>query len=134
MKWPELWKAHSYRNSDGTLEFDRVSEEKKMTQTSGSDGVRNEFFEWELHYERGFNKHHTGAVLKYTQSSKVSNQNIGTDLKMRLPVVIKDLLDVLIIIGTIVILLTSILDTLVQRTFIKIIALAFSQLFPVHGI
>lgn len=43
VKWPELWKAHSYRNSDGTLEFDRVSEEKKMTQTSGSDGVRNEF-------------------------------------------------------------------------------------------
>ena len=81
VKWPELWKAHSYRNSDGTLEFDRVSPEKKMTQTSGSDGIRNEFFEWELHYERGFNNHHTGAVVKYTQSSKVSNQNIGTELK-----------------------------------------------------
>ncbi|MFV0327017.1 MAG: SusC/RagA family TonB-linked outer membrane protein, partial [Bacteroides xylanisolvens] len=81
VKWPEMWTARSYRESDGTLNFDRVKEEQKMTQSSGSNGLRNEFFEWEMHYNRGFKDHHTGAVIKYTQSSKVFNQGIGTDLK-----------------------------------------------------
>lgn len=81
VKWPEMWTARSYRESDGTLNFDRVKEEQKMTQSSGSSGLRNEFFEWEMHYNRGFKDHHTGAVIKYTQSSKVFNQGIGTDLK-----------------------------------------------------
>lgn len=52
-----------------------------MTQTSNSEGDRREFFEWELHYNRGFKEHHVGGVLKYTQSSKVFTQNLGTDLK-----------------------------------------------------
>ena len=81
VKWPEMWTARSYRESDGTLNFDRVKEEQKMTQSSGSNGLRNEFFEWEMHYNRGFKDHHAGAVIKYTQSSKVFNQGIGTDLK-----------------------------------------------------
>ncbi|MBB4045162.1 SusC/RagA family TonB-linked outer membrane protein [Bacteroides reticulotermitis] len=81
VKWPEMWTARSYRESDGTLNFDRAKEEQKMTQSSGSNGLRNEFFEWEMHYNRGFKDHHTGAVIKYTQSSKVFNQGIGTDLK-----------------------------------------------------
>lgn len=70
--------------------FTRLSEEKKMTQTSGSSGKRNEFFEWELHYNRGFKDHHVGAVLKYTQSAKVATQGIGSDLKMVFLGVIKD--------------------------------------------
>ncbi|MFV0586997.1 SusC/RagA family TonB-linked outer membrane protein, partial [Bacteroides reticulotermitis] len=81
VKWPELWKARSYRESDGTLQFDRISQEQIMKQSSGSNGLRNEFFEWEMHYNRGFKDHHAGAVIKYTQSSKVFNQGIGTDLK-----------------------------------------------------
>lgn len=81
VKWPELYKAENYRDTNGNLIFTRVSEEKKMTQSSGSNGNRKEFFEWELHYNRGFNDHHTGAVLKYTQSSKVFTQGIGSDLK-----------------------------------------------------
>ena len=66
MKWPELYKAEPYRDVNGDLIFTRLSEEKKMTQTSGSNGKRNEFFEWELHYNRGFKDHHVGAVLKYS--------------------------------------------------------------------
>ena len=81
VKWPELYKAENYRDTNGNLIFTRVSEEKKMTQSSGSNGNRKEFFEWELHYNRGFNDHHTGAVIKYTQSSKVFTQGIGSDLK-----------------------------------------------------
>ena len=80
-KKPETWKAARYRNSDGTLEFTRVNEETAMTQSSGSEGDRKEFFEWELHYNRGFHGHNVGAVVKYNQSSKVFTQNIGTDLK-----------------------------------------------------
>ncbi len=52
-----------------------------MTQTSNSEGDRREFFEWELHYSRGFQGTSCWGVLKYTQSSKVFTQNLGTDLK-----------------------------------------------------
>lgn len=81
VKWPELYKAEPYRDVNGDLIFTRVSEEKKMTQTSGSSGKRNEFLEWELHYNRGFKDHHVGAVVKYSQSAKTATQGIGTDLK-----------------------------------------------------
>ena len=80
-KRPEIWKAERYRTPDGDLAFTRLAEEEKMSQTSGSDGDRREFFEWELHYDRGFKAHHVGGTLKYTQNSKVFTQGIGTDLK-----------------------------------------------------
>ena len=80
-KMPELWKAERYRTPEGEIQFTRLAEEKKMSQSSGSEGDRREFFEWELHYDRGFKNHHVGGTLKYTQSSKVFTQNIGTDLK-----------------------------------------------------
>lgn len=81
VKWPELYKAERYRDVNGDLIFTRLSEKKPMEQTSGSSGKRNEFLEWELHYNRGFKDHHAGGVLKYSQSSKVSTQGIGSDLK-----------------------------------------------------
>ena len=61
-KWPEQWKAKRFRATDGTLDYDRVAEERKMFQESGSDGLRNEFFEAELHYSRGFKHHHLGGT------------------------------------------------------------------------
>ena len=81
VKTPEIWKAERYRTPEGELQFTRLAEEQKMSQTSGSDGDRKEFFEWELHYDRGFKEHHVGGTLKYTQNSKVFTQGIGTDLK-----------------------------------------------------
>lgn len=80
-KRPEVWKTDRYRDVDGNLNFTRLKEEVPMSQYSGSEGDRREFFEWELHYDRGFKEHHVGGVLKYNQSSKVFTQNIGTDLK-----------------------------------------------------
>lgn len=80
-KSPETYKADRYRQPDGILHFTKIRDEKPMEQYSGSEGDRNEFFEWELHYSRGFKAHHPGAVLKYTQSSKVFTQGLGTDLK-----------------------------------------------------
>lgn len=80
-KRPEVWKTDRYRDVDGNLNFTRLKEEQPMSQSSGSGGDRREFFEWELHYDRGFKEHHVGGVLKYNQSSKVFTQNIGTDLK-----------------------------------------------------
>ena len=69
-KWPEQWKAKRFRATDGTLDYDRVAEERKMFQESGSDGLRNEFFEAELHYSRGFKHHHLGGTLKYNRLQK----------------------------------------------------------------
>lgn len=80
-KWPEQWKAKRFRATDGTLDYDRVAEERKMFQESGSDGFRNEFFEAELHYSRGFKHHHLGGTLKYNQSSKIKTVGLGDDLK-----------------------------------------------------
>ena len=80
-KWPEQWKAKRFRATDGTLDYDRVAEERKMFQYSGSDGLRNEFFEAELHYSRGFKHHHLGGTLKYNQSSKIKTVGLGDDLK-----------------------------------------------------
>lgn len=80
-KSPETYKADRYRQPDGTLLFTKVRDEQPMSQSSGSSGDKNEFFEWELHYSRAFKAHHPGAVLKYTQSSKVFTQGLGTDLK-----------------------------------------------------
>ncbi len=82
VKWPELFRAARYRDtSTGELILERVSEEKKMAQTSGSEGDRREYLEWELYYDRSFHKNNFGGVVKYTQSSKVFTQNIGEDLK-----------------------------------------------------
>jgi len=80
-KFPELWSANRYRNTAGDLVFKRIREEQKMTQSSGSDGEKREFFEWETHYNNNIGAHNFGAVVKYTQASKVFTQNIGTDLK-----------------------------------------------------
>lgn len=80
-KWPEQWKAKRFRATDGTLDFDRVAEERKMFQESGSDGQRNEFFEAELHYNRAFKNHRLGGTLKYNQSSKIRTVGLGDDLK-----------------------------------------------------
>ena len=80
-KWPEQWKAKRFRATDGTLDYDRVAEERKMFQESGSDGLRNEFFEAELHYSLGFKHHHLGGTLKYNQSSKIKTVGLGDDLK-----------------------------------------------------
>ena len=79
-KRPELWQAEN-RDSNGELIFNRVMEPVNMTQSSGGSGTRNEFFEWELHYNRGFHDHHVGGTLKYTQNSKLTTVNIGGDLK-----------------------------------------------------
>ena len=76
-KWPEQWKAKRFRATDGTLDYDRVAEERNMFQESGSDGLRNEFFEAELHYSRGFKHHHLGGTLKYNQSSKIKTVGQG---------------------------------------------------------
>src|SRR5690606_5750744 len=48
-KRPELWNAGRFRNN-GELIFTRVAEEQIMTQTSGSNGERRDFFEWDLIY------------------------------------------------------------------------------------
>ena len=84
---PEVWKADRYRQADGSLLFTKIRDEKVMDKntSSGSSGDRNEFFEWELHYNRAFKAHHPSAVLKYTQSSKVYTQGIGTELNKTLP-------------------------------------------------
>ncbi|KAA6349726.1 TonB-dependent receptor SusC [termite gut metagenome] len=80
-KQPEQYRAERFRSIEGEVIYKRVADEQKMSQESGSGGSRNEFLEWELHYNRGFKAHRVGGMLKYNQSSKVRTVGIGTDIK-----------------------------------------------------
>lgn len=81
IKWPEQYKTQRFRDENGNLVFDRVTEEQKMKQTSSAEGNRNEIFEAELHYDRGFKEHHVGGLLKFNQDSKVFTVGTGEDIK-----------------------------------------------------
>jgi len=80
-KWPEQWKAQRLRDDRGELVFDRVRERQALMQWSSSKGNRNEFFEADLHYNRGFGSHNIGGTVKYNQSSKVQTVDLGEDIK-----------------------------------------------------
>lgn len=80
-KWPEQWKAQRFRNEQGELVFDHISDEAKLFQWSTGSGDRNEFFEAILQYDRSVKAHHFGATLKYNQDSKVQTVNLGDDIK-----------------------------------------------------
>ena len=82
-KWPAQYKAQPrFRDNDGNLVFTRIAEVQQMTQSSGSNGSRNEFLEWQIDYSHTFNKaHNVNLVLKYNQQAKIQTQGIGSDLK-----------------------------------------------------
>ncbi|GAE86389.1 TonB-dependent receptor [Bacteroides reticulotermitis JCM 10512] len=52
-----------------------------MTQSSTSSGNRREFLDLLLSWERGFNNHHTGVTVRYTQDSKKQTVDLGSDIK-----------------------------------------------------
>lgn len=80
-KWPEQWKAQRARNEAGNIQFDRITEEQKMMQSSSADGRRKEFLEAELHYDRSFKSHYLGATLKYNQDSQVETVKFDKEIK-----------------------------------------------------
>lgn len=82
-KWPDQYRATPhYRDENGELLFTRIVEEKKMQQTSGSEGRRKEFLEWQFDYSRVFFKnHYVNAVVKYNQQAEIKTQNVGTDIE-----------------------------------------------------
>lgn len=80
-KRPELWQAEARRDENGNLVMNRVAEEQLMTQSSYTDGYRNENLEAELHYNHLFgNKHDIGGTLKYFQYQKVKTADVGDDI------------------------------------------------------
>lgn len=81
LKWPEQWKAERFRDENGNIVFNRVSEESKMQQSSGANGERKEFLEAELRYDRSFGNHYLAGTLKYNQDSKVETVKYGDDIK-----------------------------------------------------
>jgi len=80
-KHPAMYRAEKSRDDNGDLIFTEIVKQQEMIQYSGGTGKRNEFFEWELRYNHGFNNHNVGGVLKYTQSAKTQTVNVGDDLK-----------------------------------------------------
>ena len=80
-KWPDQWRAERFRDNNGEIVFKRIAWRNEMTQTAYGEGDRKDYLEAELHYQRGFNEHNIGGVLKYSQDSKTQTQNIGGDVK-----------------------------------------------------
>ena len=53
-----------------------------MEQTSGSNGSRKEFLEWQFDYSRVFfSNNYVNAVLKYNQQAEIKTQNVGSDIQ-----------------------------------------------------
>lgn len=84
-KEPERYKAERFRNDKGELVFNRLNEEKKMTQSSYGTGDRRDFLEAELHYNRSFDEHYLSGTLKYNQDSKVQTYDLTSDIKSSIP-------------------------------------------------
>lgn len=81
-KYPEVYYASrkSGRRQDGSIIYQRIAEEQKMSQSSSASGDRQDAFEAELHYSRSFSGHHVSGTAKYTQHSSVATVNLGTDI------------------------------------------------------
>jgi len=80
LKWPEQWRAQRLRDSDGNMVYSRVVREELMKQYSRAEGIRNEFLEGEIAYNRTFGDHTLGSIIKYTQNKKVNTTNVGGDI------------------------------------------------------
>lgn len=79
-KNPEMWRAERQRNSDGEIVFNRLVTERLMSQGSSASGDRSEFLEAFFTYNRNFEDHSVGAVLKYTQDNYINTSSIGSDI------------------------------------------------------
>lgn len=82
LRWPEQWLANRSRDPEtGELIFKHVSNPQEMKQESGSSGIRKEFLELMLNYDRNFNGHNVGGALRYTRDAETRTADIGTDIK-----------------------------------------------------
>jgi TonB-linked SusC/RagA family outer membrane protein len=79
-KRPETWRAERQRDTDGNVVFKRLTQEELMTQSSYANGDRKEFLEADLAYNRTFNSHTVGGIVKYTQDNYVKTTNVGSDI------------------------------------------------------
>lgn len=104
-----------------------------MTQSSGSSGKRREFLDLLLSWERAFGNHHGGVTFRYTQDSEKRTVDIGTDIKNGVSKRNQGLADDLLITGTIVTLLISILVIPDQKILHQEINSVSFRLFLLHG-
>lgn len=79
-KNPEMWRAERQRDSEGRLVFNRLVPERLMSQGSSASGDRKEFIDGVISYERNFDGHSVGSVLKYTQDNYVNTSAFGSDI------------------------------------------------------
>lgn len=79
-KSPETWKAERNRDSEGNLVMKKMRNETLMGQESSSSGLRKEYFEAELHYNRSFGDHSVGGVMKYTQDKSINTSHNSSDI------------------------------------------------------
>jgi len=79
-RWPDMYKANG-RDASGSIVWDHMYNAQDMVQSSGGSGNRHEFVDLLLSWERGFNAHHTGVTVRYTQDSQKQTTDIGTDIK-----------------------------------------------------
>ena len=78
---PALYRLNGRNQETGKLILERRLEAEDMYQRSISKGDRRESLELLMTWNREFNKHHLGAVARYTQDSKKQTVDLGDDIK-----------------------------------------------------
>lgn len=73
-KTPELWKAERFRSSEGDVVYKRIAKPEEMKIIPFTNGEKREYIEAELQYQRNFNSHDVGAVLKYSHDSRIESR------------------------------------------------------------
>lgn len=82
VRMPALYEVDQRDPETGELKFNKVMNEKTMTQSSSNSGERREFLDLLLHWDRQFfQAHQFGVNVKFTQDQKISTQNLGSDIK-----------------------------------------------------
>lgn len=86
VKWPKQWRAERMRDENGQLIFVHVAGPQEMYQESSASGLKKEFAEAWLNYNRSIlNVHNLGSTLKWNIDASERTDNIGSDIKNGVP-------------------------------------------------
>ncbi|MGN0069818.1 MAG: SusC/RagA family TonB-linked outer membrane protein [Prevotella sp.] len=82
LRMPALYTANKRDSETGEVIYDKKMDAIEMYQRSSNSGSRNEFLDATLSWNNSFlQAHNFGATVRFSQDSKISTQNLGTDIK-----------------------------------------------------
>ena len=81
-RYPNLYEVDKRNTETGMVSYHQTMTAYPMYQFSDNNGDRREFLEMLLHWDRQFfNAHNLAVNIRFNQDSKISTQNLGSDIK-----------------------------------------------------